>query len=158
MPSIKVFVPTSIAGDPRKLARAVTNALDGAAKGALVDFKTTTQTWEHQPAFDIQQPSEDQRVVGTDDDIYHFVSGGTKPHIIVPRNGKVLTWIGANYRPKTRPRVIKSNKGGNDNTIVYTKLVQHPGTEAREFDEAIAEKWQKELPITMQRAIDSEVT
>lgn len=157
MASIKVFVPKSLVADPQKLARAVANALDGAAKGALEDFKVTTQTWQHQPDFAIDQPSEDQRVVGTDDEIYGYVNFGTKPHIIVPRNGKVLTWLGANYRPKSRPRQIRSNKGGNDNTIVYTKLVQHPGTEARKFDEAIAEKWQKQLPVVMQRAIDSEV-
>ena len=156
MPSVKVFVPKSIVGDPRKLSRAVANALDGAAKGAQVDFKTTTATWDHQPAFDIQQPSDDQRVVGTDDDIYSFVSGGTRPHIIVA-HGKGLAFPGGGFRPKTRPRSIGSNKGSKGGAIIVRPRVQHPGTEAREFEQTIAEKWQKELPITMQRAIDSEV-
>lgn len=157
MPSMKVIVPKSLVAQPDKLARAVANALDGAAKGAKEDFLVTTQTWSHKPDFEIQEPSADRRVVGTDDEIYGYVTHGTKPHIIVPRNGKMLTWIGANYRPKTRPRYIGSNKGGNDNTIVYTKMVQHPGTEAREFDEAVAEKWRDQLPKIMQRSIDSEL-
>lgn len=158
MPMITVFVPKSIVGDPRKLARAVANALDGAMIGAQADFQVTTQTWEHQPTFTLSKPNEDTRIVSTDDAIYGYVNFGTKPHIIVPRNGKVLTWIGGNFKAKTRPRVIGSNKGSNKgNTIVYTKLVQHPGNEAREFDETIAKKWCRELPKTMQRAIDAEL-
>lgn len=156
MAMITVFVPKSIAGDPRKLARAVTNALDGAAKGALVDFKTTTATWDHQPAFDIQSPSADQRVVGTDDDIYGYVTGGTKPHVIVA-HGKGLAFPGGGFRPKSRPRYIGSNKGSKGGAIIVRPKVHHPGTTAREFEQTIAEKWQKELPITMQRAIDAEL-
>lgn len=153
--SMKVFVPEQLVGDIDKLKSAVNNALSAAARGAKVDFNVTARTWEHKPEFKITNPAKYMKIVSTDDAIYGYVNFGTKPHIIVPRNGKVLTWIGANYRPKTRPRVIGSNKGGNDNTVVYTKMVQHPGTEARHFDETIAEKWQKELPVIMQRALDS---
>lgn len=156
MPSLKVFVPTSLVAQPDKLARAVANALDGAAKGALVDFKVTTQTWQHQPDFAIDEPSADRRVVGTDDDIYGFVSGGTKPHIIVA-HGKALAFPGGGFRPKSRPGYIGSNKGSKGGAVVFRPKVSHPGTAPREFDEAIADKWQKELPVTMQRAIDSEV-
>ena len=156
MPSIKVFVPTSLVAQPDKLARAVANALDGAAKGALEDFKVTTQTWQHQPDFAIDEPSADRRVVGTDDEIYGYVSGGTKPHVIVA-HGNALVFPGGGFRPKTRPRYIGSNKGSKGGAVIFRPKVQHPGTAPREFDEAIAEKWQKELPVTMQRAIDSEV-
>lgn len=154
--SIKVFVPKTFVADPQKLARAVANALDGAAKGALVDFKVTTQTWQHQPEFDIQEPSADRRVVGTSDEIYGYVSGGTKPHVIVA-HGKALAFPGGKFRAKTQPRVIGSGAGSKGGAIILRPKVNHPGTTAREFDEAIAEKWQKELPKTMQRAIDSEV-
>ncbi len=154
--SIKVFVPKSIAGNPQKLARAVTNALDGAAKGALVDFKVTTQTWNHQPDFAIQSPSDDRRIVGTDDEIYGYVTHGTRPHIIVA-HGKALAFPGGGFRPKSRVRTIGSNKGSKGGAVIFRPKVNHPGTKAREFDEAIAEKWQKELPKTMQRAIDAEL-
>lgn len=154
--SIKVFVPKSLVADPSKLARAVTNALDGAAKGVLADFKTTTATWSHQPDFAIQEPSADRRVVGTDDEIYKFVTGGTKPHVIVA-HGKGLAFPGGGFRPKTVPRAIRSNKGSKGGAIIVRPKVNHPGTAPREFEEAIAEKWQKQLPVTMQRAIDSEV-
>lgn len=157
MPSVKVFVPKSLVADPQKLARAVANALDGAAKGALEDFKVTTATWQHKVDFTIDSPGADRRVVGTDDDIYGYVSGGTRPHIIVA-HGKALAFPGGGFRPKSRPRYIGSNKGSKGGAVIFRPVVHHPGTTAREFDEAIAEKWQKELPVTMQRAIDSEVT
>lgn len=154
--SIKVFVPKSLVADPQKLARAVANALDGAAKGALVDFKVTTQTWQHQPDFAIDEPSADRRIVGTDDDIYGYVSGGTKPHVIVA-HGKALAFPGGGFRPKTQPRVIGSGAGSRGGAIILRPKVNHPGTKAREFDEAIAEKWRDQLPEVMQRAIDAEL-
>lgn len=155
--SIKVFVPKSLVADPAKLARAVTNGLDAAQDGALEDFKVTTQTWQHQPEFEKQSPSADRRIVGTDDDIYHFVSGGTKPHIIVGKPGKGLAFGAAGFRPKTRVGAIRSNKGAKGSPTIVRPMVNHPGTEARKFDEAIAQKWQKQLPIIMQRAVDSEI-
>jgi len=154
---MKLIIPKSIAGNPQNLARAVANALDGAAKGALVDFKVTTQTWQHKVAFDIQEPSADRRVVGTDDDIYNYVSGGTKPHVIVAR-GKALVFPGGGFRPKTEVRVIGSGAGSKGGASVFRPKVNHPGTQAREFEETIAEKWRKELPVVMQRAIDAEVS
>lgn len=154
--SVKVFIPRSLVADPQKLARAVTNALDGAAAGALVDFKTTTATWSHRVAFQIDKGRPDRRVVGTDDEIYGYVTGGTRPHVIVA-HGKALAFPGGGFRPKTRVRTIGSNKGSKGKGVVFRKMVHHPGTDAREFEDAIAEKWQTELPVTMQRAIDSEV-
>lgn len=156
MAGVKVFVPKSLVANPQGLARAVANALDGAAKGALEDFRVTTATWQHQPDFAIDTPSEDRRVVGTDDEIYGYVSGGTKPHIIVA-HGKALVFPGGGFRPKSRPRYIGSNKGSKGGAVIFRPVVHHPGTEARKFDEAIAEKWQKQLPVVMQRAIDAEV-
>lgn len=156
MASLKVFVPKSLVADPVKLGRAVANALDGAAKGAKIDFHATTTTWEHQPDFAITEPSADRRVVGTDDEIYKFVTKGTKPHVIVAHGGG-LAFPGGGFRPKSRPRVIGSNKGSKGGAVIVRPKVNHPGTAPREFEEAIAEKWRAELPKTMQRAIDSEV-
>jgi hypothetical protein len=152
---LKVFVPKALAIGVDKLARAVTNGLDAAAAGALEDFKVTTQTWEHQPEFTIEK-HQDSRIVGTDDEIYGYVSGGTRPHVIVA-HGKVLAFPGGGFRPKTRVRYIGSNKGSKGGAVILRPKVNHPGTDAREFDQAIAEKWGNELPKTMQRAIDAEL-
>lgn len=156
--SLKVFVPKGLVADPAKLARAVANGLDAAQAGALEDFRVTTQTWDHQPEFVKQSPDAGTRVVGTDDTIYGFVNDGTRPHVIVGKPGKGLAFGAGGFRAKTRVGAIRSNKGSKGSPTIVRPKVNHPGTEARKFDEAIAEKWQKQLPIAMQRAIDSEVT
>ena len=155
MPSMKVIVPKDLILDPQKLARAIQNGLDGAAKGAVVDFKTTTATWDHQVDFETAEPDAARRVVGTDDEIYGYVNTGTRPHVIVAHRAALAFGVGG--RPKSRPGYIGANTGSKGKGTVFRKMVNHPGTKARGFDKAIAAKWQEQLPIIMQRAIDSEV-
>lgn len=131
------------------LGRAVKNALNAAAKGAQADFGVTARTWGHKVTFTIDASDPDRRVVSTNDAIYGFVDKGTRPHIIRPRRGGRLSWIGTAYRAKTTPGQIKSGQGGNNNTIVHTKLVQHPGTEARRFSIVIRDKWAKQMIVHM---------
>jgi len=154
--SMKVFIPKELVANPQKLARAATNALDGAAAGAKADFAVTTATWSHKVAFQVDKGRPDRRVVGTDDEIYGYVTGGTRPHIIVA-HGKALAFPGGGFRPKSRVRTIGSNKGSKGGAVILRPRVNHPGTTAREFEDVIAEKWQADLPITMQRAIDAEM-
>lgn len=156
MALMKLKIPTNLLTDPKKLLRAVDNGLKATAKAIVVDFKVTTQTWQHKPMFKIEEAGALQYIIGTDDDVYHYVSGGTRPHIITPKSGKVLAF-GPNSRAKTRVRSISSGTGGSGGGIVYAKIIHHPGNEAREFDETIAEKWQKLVGANVQRAIDSEV-
>jgi len=77
--------------DTRKLQRAIDNGLDAAARGALVDFHVTTQTWKHQPEFRIES-SPGRRLIYTDDEIYGWVDAGTRPHIIRPKGNKPLAF------------------------------------------------------------------
>lgn len=154
---MKVIVPKDLVMQPQKLARAVTNGLDAAQKGALADFEVTVLTWQHTVQFVTLAPNAGSRIVGTDDEIYGYVNDGTRAHIIAPKNGKALAFPGGGFRPKTRKGYIGSNKGSKGGAVIVRPIVHHPGTTARKFDVAIAEKWRKQLPIVMQRAIDSEV-
>jgi hypothetical protein len=151
---MKPILPKDAILDARKLARAKKNALDGAAKGALIDFKTTAATWDHTPDFAIETPSDDERIVGTDDEIYGYVEGGTRPHVIQAKAGGVLAF-GPGAKAKTRPRVIGSGSGSKGGATVFRPRVNHPGTDAREFSVVIAEKWNEQLPLLLQRAIDA---
>lgn len=152
---LKVIIPKSLAMDPKRMIRAIENGLDGSAKAALIDFQVTVQTWTNKPDFEISA-SPGQRTIGTDDEIYGYVNDGTRPHIIRAKNGKALSF-GVPSSPKTKVRVIGSSGGSRGSTQVARAYVNHPGTEAREFDEVIAEKWRELLPRTMQRAIDSTI-
>lgn len=155
MPRIEAIIPAKAMVDIKKLERNVKSTLLAAAKGAQVDFKVTTQTWDHKPDFAIRQQSE-QVIVSTDDEIYGYVSGGTKPHDIAPKNKRRLAFQ-TQYRAKTSPRQIASSSGGSSGPFVLAKKVRHPGTKARDFDQVIADKWQKELPRIMDRAIDEAI-
>lgn len=157
MIKLKAIVPKSLAFDPKGMARAIKNGLDGAAKGAKVDFDVTTQTWKHKPAFKIEEPNPMQRTVSTDDEIYGYVDQGTRAHRIVARRAKRLRFM-SGFRPKTRQGYIGSNQGGTSGGVVFARAVNHPGTKPRKLAAAIAKKWQKQAAVIMQRAIDAEVS
>lgn len=152
-----IRVPASFFADLRRAARASQNGLDAAAKGVQADFAATTRTWNHQPEFTITAPSPDRRLITTDDAVWSMLDDGTRPHTIRPRFGKVLRFA-AGGTPKSRRRYLGANKGSTGTQLVYARGVDHPGTEAREWSTAAQEKWDTQLPIVMQRAIDSEVT
>lgn len=152
---IKAIIPRELLLDPKRLVRGLENGLTASAKAAKVDFDTTTQTWARRPAFTIEeQPG--QRTISTDNEVYGYVNDGTRPHIIRAKNGKVLVF-GTPHSAKTAVRVIGSGAGSRGTTMVKVKQVRHPGTDAREFDAVIAEKWEDQLPVTVQRALDAEV-
>lgn len=139
--------------DPKKWKKAIENAGNMSSKAVQVDFEVTTKTWQHQPVFAITRPDDHTWQVSTDDKIYGYVSDGTQPHVIRPRNAKVLAFKGGS-RPKSRPGWIGSNKGSpGRGKSVFSKEVHHPGTAAREFAQAIKKKWDVEWPRQIARAI-----
>lgn len=153
-----IKVPKGLLVNPQKMARAIKNGFDSEAKRVESDLAATVNTWNDPAEFTIQSAGPYVRRITTTHAVWVMLNKGTRPHIIRPKNAKVLTWMGNNYRAKTRVRQLKSLKGGNNNTIIYAKEVHHPGTEAREWDETAAEKSRRFFPATMQRAIDAELT
>lgn len=110
----------------------------------LRDFESTVRTWTHKPTFDvtITQAGGDYSVTaGTDDEIYGYVDGGTKPHVIRPKRSKYLRFS-SGYKAKTRVGVIGSNDGGSFGDDVFSKGVYHPGFEGRKFAERIQKRRQ----------------
>lgn len=119
------------------------------------DFKKTTATWDHKPQFDKEVqigPGEIAILVGTDDEIYNYVDQGTRPHKIKPKKpGGVLAFQSI-YTAKTVPKIVDSGSGGSSGSTVFTTGVNHPGTKARKFSEAIAEDWEPEFKKRMEMA------
>lgn len=62
-----------------------------------------------------------------------YVHEGTRPHIILPKNGKALYWKGAAHPVKS---------------------VKHPGTKPNRFMDAIAQKVSPRIQALFQRAIE----
>lgn len=150
----RAILPKRALAEPAKLARALQNTLDSQAKNIQVDFNVTAQTWSHKPSFQIDTPDPYTRAIATSDPIYGMVNDGTRPHPI-HASGRVLVFQGG-FRSKTLPRSIGSGGGGASGPTVFAKSVNHPGTKARDFDRAIADKWDKLIGPIMQRAIDAE--
>lgn len=153
---LRAIVPPKVLLDAEAMSRAIENTLDNTAKNIKVDFDVTHQTFEHEVGFEIER-REGYRLIFTEDEIYGYVNFGTPPHIIRPLRARALRFQ-SGFRPKTVVRQIRSNKGAHFGPFVGAMEVHHPGTEAREFDKVIQEKWDKLMQNTFQRAIDAEVS
>lgn len=154
--TLRPIRPKGRAVDAGRIMAGIRSALRETADGAQDDFERTTATWENRPTFEIVE-TPTGIVVGTDDQIYQYVDEGTRPHIIAPKAGKALRFMGG-HRAKTAPRVIGSGSGGASGPVIIRRIaVQHPGTKARDFTEVISKKAENELPLAMAAAIGAAV-
>lgn len=127
----------------------------------LADFEATVGSWEHEVKFERKLLDGASGITGfimrvyTRDEIYIFVSGGTKPHKIRAKNAPRLVFP-TGYTAKTKPGKIESGGGGSFGPIRSKVEVQHPGTEPRNFPKAIAEArrdlFRKTMLAAMQKA------
>lgn len=79
-----------------------------------------------------------------EDEIYYWVSYGTKEHYIYPKNKnpdgtmKKLKYMHT-FTPKTSPKSLKSVPGGKSPPIYASEWEKHPGIKARGFDKSVAQ-------------------
>lgn len=90
--------------------------------------------------------------VFTTSEKYAIVNEGAPPHVIVPRRARMLKFR-TGYRAATRPRVIGSRAASRFGELVSAQAVNHPGFEARAFDETIAEEYLPTFERDIQDAI-----
>lgn len=152
MIKLKAIKPGRDPFDTAAYRRALKQGLDTTARHVKEQFERTTATWQHSVSFSIDSPSDHERIIGTDDDVYGYVDDGTRPHVIVA-HGRVLTF-GPGSQAKTRPRVVGSGSGGGGGATIFRPRVSHPGTEPREFSETIGEEAEQRLADDLQQAID----
>lgn len=152
----RVILPKQLAADPVAMQRVITNTLNARALDIKVDFGVTVASWKHKVSFAITTPSPYERIISTEDDIYVMLNKGTPPHRILPKSGGVLHFTGP-FKAKSRPDWIGSGSGSKGKNETFSRGVDHPGTEARNWTKAIAKKWRRLLPGLFQRAIDAEV-
>lgn len=143
---MRVIVPKKL--NTAAMHKALAGAMKEGQQGVAKDFDATVKTWNDKPKFDRQFEAGKQRIrfwVGTENEIYRYVSGGTRAHIIRPRRARFLRFQGT-YTAKTAPGVIGSSSGGSSGDVIYSRGVRHPGTKARLFPEHIEKKWKRPLP------------
>jgi len=136
------------------------NAMRAAGTQIKKDFEKTTATWKRKPKFEMLISLTGPGpvvLVDTDDEIYGYVSGGTKPHpifagIYTGKSNKKALAFPRISSPKTYPGHIGSMKGGSWGKVVRP-YVNHPGTKARKFDEVIQKRRQKWFKGEMEKAM-----
>lgn len=119
------------------------------------DFKRTVKTWKRKVKFEKYVALSRDKIeilVGSDDAIYRFVNEGTQAHVILPKNYLRLRFKDT-FTAKTQPGVIDARQGGASGNDVFSKGVIHPGTKARNFDDAIAKLWQKKMKRRLEAAM-----
>lgn len=138
------------------VTKAIVTAGNETLKVIKSDFGLTTRTWNTKVIFNTvpMRPSGQnlEGAVGTTSKIYMYVTRGTKAHLIRAKRGKSLSFQGG-YRAKTSRRRLGSSSGGSFGKRVFAQVVKHPGTQAREFEEAIADNRSNLLQANVNQAI-----
>lgn len=148
--SAVVRVPAQLI-DRGKLLAALERGLDMGAQQVQIDLARPTNTWQTSVQF-VTKKIAYGRIISTDNAIYGYVSGGTRPHIIRARNKRYLAFGPSS--PKTRPGSLEAGGGSRGPADTFRKEVRHPGTDPRNFDRQAAELALKEFPEHMQKAIN----
>lgn len=119
-------------------------------------YEGTSRTWKHRPKFhktvDVARDLV-STIVETDDNIYRFVDQGTRPHIIRPKNKKILAFQ-PGFTPKTSPGSLTSGGGGRSGVRVVARVVRHPGSKPREFTAKIQEEMDRAAPRIYEQVIN----
>ena len=156
---IKEIKPSRLKVDALRLE--LLNEMRKVATDVKKDYEKTTKTWKHKPKFEVNvslKPPGPTLIVETDDEIYGYVDKGTKPHLIFAgiytgKSNKKALAFPSKFSAKTRPGVIGSSAGSSGGPTVIRPYVQHPGTKARGFEEAIEKIWKTKYKRRMERAM-----
>lgn len=161
MPTIKLRAFSS--GKPfsaKTLQKDLLAAVDKTLNKGEKLFDRTQRTWDAKVVFYKNKAALDGKditgAVGTDALKYLFVTRGTKPHKIRAKRAKSLAFA-SGYKAKTSKGFIGSKAGGSFGPTVFAPEVNHPGTEARGFEEAIADELTKDLEINVSRALQKTI-
>lgn len=140
--------------DATAFEAAVETGLDVSVAKVQQSFLKTVQTWKSGRSFKFApEKRRFQRIIGTDSEQYARVTEGTKPQTIRPKRRKFLRFT-VPFGPKTQPGVIGSTSGSRGGTVVFARVVNHPGIKARKFEDAIAEEAEGYLAQDVQQAIN----
>ena len=160
--SFKAKVKTpSVLKDPKKFKQQITKAAERTRNQIKRDFEKTTKNWKTEVDFEVKRKRTGDTytfTASTDNEIYGYVNNGTRPHLIEAKNAPFLVFAYGGT-PKTQPNVLKSGKGSRGTKWASKKSVKHPGTEARNFDTIIKDrfkvKWTDEANAVLRQYLQT---
>ena len=109
-------------------------------------FGETVRTWEDKPKFrqETETHPEPAVAVYTEDEVYGYVSGGTRVRRAV---------MSQDFSPKTRPGQLRA-RPGRGGVVFISRKIELPGIEAREFPAQVEDRHQGEYADAVNAAID----
>lgn len=123
-------------------------------------FKQTVTGWSDKPDFGYAQTMNAQEISlkvypkGPYSDIWKLVNAGSPPHRIDPKTPGGILAFRPGYRAATRPGSIQSGRKYRSGKYQFAKYIKrHPGFEARNFTEQIAQKFAEDFAMEMQEAV-----
>ena len=137
---MKAISPVPFRADA--IYKRLVGAAERSADFAEKEFAKTYRTWDHKPTFKKKVKASRGSIgweVWTADQIYSWVSGGTKGPYKIPKDKPGLLVFPSGYKAKTTPNLVFSKQGGSfGSTVFFYGQVTHPGIDPRNFDEAVA--------------------
>ena len=138
VPSAK-FNKTSFVSSMRKMGNELATRVKGTYDNEVMD------TWESKANFvkDVKASQALTSVkVKTDSNVYRYLTRGTEPHTIEPKedNPTGLLSYQVDFTPKTIVGTLKSKPGGKSGAYISVPIVEHPGNEARNYEELIIDE------------------
>lgn len=141
---------------------ALVNAAKQAEQRIVRLLKQPTAGWNHkvEPVADVifHGGSDVELRVTINDQIYTWVSEGTRPHIIRPKGPGYPLRFQVGYKAKTIPGSLTPSGGGKFGAEVRAFEVHHPGTKPRKFVQVAADKVEQDIPRILQREIERELS
>lgn len=155
---ITVTVPKEIV-NIEKVRQAIIDAQNSKTKPALVRlFGQTVDGWHNRPDFRSRRVDTSSQLgvlvypAGPNAKQWELVNAGARAHEIRPRHARMLRFQ-RGYRAGTKPRTLRSSAYARSGAFVTSRLVHHPGFEAREFTQTIADEHELDFASDMQQAI-----
>lgn len=147
-----------------KVRQNLLNALRKEGNIVKKEYEKTVATWNDPPKFEVSiglkrggggEASVLVHPTGTELQVNKFVwtDDGTEAHPIEAKNAPYLVFQ-VGYTPKTRPGKIASGPASRFGEFVSVKQVDHPGTKARKFTEAIVKQRRKPFIQAMIKAAE----
>lgn len=118
----KAILPTSLRFlAPAAHKAAVERTLRQGENAAREEIRAITAAWSKPPAVDVRRTA-DSVTITVDDERWTRLDGGTRPHVITPKNRRFLKFVA---------------KSGE---TVFARRVNHPGTKARGYTKRVQQK------------------
>jgi len=142
----------------KDMKQVISKSLDKEAERVKKEYESTVSTWNTKPKFIIKRKTSEPQTriikpaAGKAKKIYTFVDQGTRPHIIRPKRAKVLAFKTGGLS-KTTPGRLKARRGRLGTKQVFSQMVSHPGSKARNFTKKIQEKSRGKLKKLVEKNI-----